>query len=207
MTSPYSSALLNEPPVAAHAVPRPHVAPRPVYAAPAPQYAPPSPQYVIAAPARTSSGAVIGLVALVLILLAGAAAYLMTANNGPTAEQVAAYQMQAANSGFFAGREAGNAAGRQAAIQRGQQIAALKGEIARQKAYANGYQHGKRAGQSSYRPPSSYTPRYYGGPSYYRPRCYYGCGGGGGSELHQALSEAQNLANETGAPVDVTVSN
>ena len=72
----------------------------------------------------------------------------------------------------------------------------MRATLARQKAYNAAYQRGLKAGQK-WR-----APRYSGGYGGYRAPRF---GGFGGYETAAALGQAQNIANFTGAPVDVEI--
>lgn len=208
VTSPYSSSLLQQP---VDAPPRaPHPAPQPsahtrsvahVVAAP-PMYAPvqPAPAYVTV-PARGGSVVTSLLLALV-VLLVGAVAFVgarhATLQAAPSGREAAFTQSLAQRDGFRAGRARGIDLGRDQALQNASMTTALRAATARQRAYDAAYRRGERAGRNSYR-----APRYtgYRGGGYRAPRY----GGYGNAQVAAALGQAQQLANITGAPVDVEV--
>lgn len=190
----------------------PAPAPQPMYAPPAQpmpmpmQYAP-QPVYVQSSGvAGSSRGASVLLAALVVVLvaiLASIGGYLLAKNAAPTPVQTRQVTATAARSAFVSGRAAGIREGRAAGLAQGRNANRSVVARAREVAYNKGFANGRKAGRSSYRSPA----RYYG--SGYAPRRGYGWGnygwGGFGGGVTGALAQAQNLANVTGAPVDVEI--
>jgi hypothetical protein len=209
VTSPFSSSLLNQssddaPRATAPAAPQ---LPRPTYersvthvvAAPQPVYAPqpmPQPVYVQAAP---RGGAITGVALALLVVLLGAVAlvggYYATRAASPSVAEAQLTRSAALRQAFQAGRERGVVAGRSDALSAGENASALRASSARQSAYTKAYRRGFRAGKNSY-----HAPRYTG-YGYRAPRY----SGFGNIEVASALGTAQNLANVTGAPVDVEI--
>ena len=214
VTSPYSSALLNDAPDHA-TIPAPRrqvVRPSESVAAPSPQYYPqpyapqmamqgyqPQPIYIQRSGGSKFSSLMMGIAILLLAALAAVAGFAMSRNAAPTVDEMNRYQDIAAYGGYQKGRDAGMVDGRQYAIESNRQITHLKAMIARQKAWNAGYRNGKRTGLSTGQRRTNYT----GGYGYRAPRQYYG--GGRTAQVNSALASAQSLANATGAPVDVEI--
>ncbi|MCW2926757.1 MAG: hypothetical protein JWM86_725 [Thermoleophilia bacterium] len=207
MTSPYATTLLQETvePARRHA-PVEHqrsvthvVAPQQM-AAPMMQQPQPQVVYVTAPAAR--GGAMAALVLGLIVILLGAAAlvggYLVTRSSSPTADEAALVSGVASREAYLAGRDRAIDAGRQQALENAGSTTALRAAIARNEAYAKAFARGEKAGRSSYR-----RPTYSGYSGYRSPR--YSSGGFGGYQVAQAFGQAQNLANITGAPVDVEI--
>ena len=203
MTSPFSSNLLQQPveaptaPAHTRSVTRVVAAPQPQQFAPAP----PQPIYV-QAPAGGRAGSAITAVLLALVvILVGAVAlvgsYYATKQASPSTTEAATTRGIAAREGFVAGRSTGIADGRSDALEFASTATALRAAAARQRAYATAYQRGLEKGRSSYRRPS--YSNYRGG--YSAPRY----GGFRNADVYAAVGQAQNLANITGAPVDVEI--
>lgn len=206
MTSPYSSSLLQEPaPAAAAAGPSPYA---PVHhrhvthvvAQPQPVYMPVAqPQPV--APAHTRGGGLSSVALALVVVLVGVVAlvagYYATTQASPTAREAAVVQNTVARDAFRNGRTRGISAGRSDALSLSSTTTAMRASIARQAAYDKAYARGMKAGRRSYR-----APRYTGGYRGYRAPRF---GGYGGYAVAGALGQAQNIANLTGAPVDVEI--
>jgi len=203
VTSPFSSNLLQQPVDTA----RSHPAPQPtrsvtrVVAAPAPQpvYAP-QPTYV-AVPVRSGSAVTtIALVLLVLVVgaIAAVGGYVATKQAAPSAHEANVVTGLSMREGFRAGRERGIAAGRDNATETAATTTALRAAAVRQRAYDAAFARGEKAGRASY-----HRPVYSGGSGYRGPRVRSSFGGA----VSSAISQAQSLANLTGAPVDVEVYN
>ena len=203
VSSPYATSLLNE------TVERrdPQAPPSPqhtrsvtrVVQQPAPMMVAPQPQVVYAQPAgRSGSSAVTSILLALVVVLVGAVAlvgaYYATTQAAPTAREANLLQGTAMRQGYRAGQERGIVAGRDQALQNASTTTALRTAAAREKAYADAYRRGERAGRNSYR-----APRYTGG-GYRAPRLSYGNAG-----LYSAFGTAQALANATGAAVDVEI--
>lgn len=222
MTSPYSSNLLqtssyDEEPArgGAATMPRPAAHTRSVTQVvhapqPMPQYAPqpmyqPQPQ-VVQAGSRSGGGFAtgVGMLALALIIvLLGAVAlvggYFATRQAAPTADEASVETTLAMREGYLQGRARGLGAGRADGAAAAGTSARLRASTARQNAWDAAYQKGLRAGERSYRRPvrsTGYRGGGYRAPSFSYPRM---------SETTAALGAAQNLANLSGAPVDVTI--
>lgn len=202
MSSPYATSLLQQP--VSHPAPQAPVHHRHVthvVAQPQPMYAPAAaPQQAPAAPRQGGSAVAALALALVVLLLGAVAlvgAYYATTQASPSAREAAVVTNVAARHGFRDGRESGIVAGRTDALDFASTTAAMRATIARQQAYNAAYQRGMRAGRK-WR-----APRYAGGygGGYRAPRI----GGYGGYEVAAAVGQAQNLANITGAPVDVEI--
>jgi hypothetical protein len=198
VTSLHTTTLLNEP-VDAAAVRAPQHVRSVTHVMP--QQAPmmPQPQFVYAAPPQGSgTSAVTSLLLALVVVLVGAialvGAYAATKGSAPTAREAGLTQGAALRQGFRAGQERGIVAGREQALQNSATTAALRSAAAREKAWADAYARGERAGRSSYR-----APRYSGG---YRAPRY---GGFRNGDLYAAFGTAQSLANATGAAVDVEI--
>lgn len=173
---------------------------------PAPvQYAPQQqPQVVyVQAPGKRGGGvggAVSGIALALVVVLVGAVAlvggYFTTKNNAPSELEAQAAVGIASDTAFVQGRLRGTEAGRTAAAEIGASRVSLNAAIARQAAEAKAYQQGLTAGNRvpSY---SGYRGGYRSGGNGYRYS--------GPSQVQTALGYAQNLANATGAPVDVEV--
>lgn len=207
MTSPYSTNLLQQPVEPARRFEGP--APQPpshtrsvthVVAQPQPMYLPAPVQAVHAAAPQRGGGVAALALALVVILLGAVAlvgAYYATTQAAPSTREAAVVQNIAARDGFRAGRDRGIDVGRQQALENTSTTTALRAATARQAAYAAAFRRGERAGRNSYR-----APRFVGGGGYRAPR--YG-GFRTGGDVSVALGQAQNIANLTGAPVDVEI--
>lgn len=205
MTSPYSTNLLQESvDTTEYAAPRPvqhstHVTR--VVAAPQPvAYAPQQPQVVYAPPARSGGGASAVLLGLVVILVGAVAlvgGYFATKNASPSLDEASLTQGVAMREGFRAGRDRGVQSGLEQSVANASTISRLRIAAAREAAFNAAYRRGMSAG-SKYR-----APRYsgYRGGGYRAPRY----GGSSGGDVVAAFGQAQNLANMTGAPVDVEV--
>ncbi|MBC7461744.1 MAG: hypothetical protein H7287_10320 [Thermoleophilia bacterium] len=221
MTSPYSSNLLQHPDDTVAADERTTEYPyAPQLQQPQPQqqqqqvvryapqvapvqYAPPlqQPIYVQAAPAKRAGGAVSGLALALIVILVGAVAliggYFATKTASPSALEANTMVGMASDTAFIQGRDRGTSAGREAAAQVGETRARLTAALARENAFNEAYRRGMNAGNR--------LPRYSGyrgGYSGYRGR---GIRYSGPSQVQSALGYAQNLANTTGAPVDVEI--
>jgi hypothetical protein len=203
VTSPYSTSLLQQPATAA-AGPAPQVPAHTrhvthVVAQPQPMYVPvaaPAP-----APAAPRGGGITAVALALVVILVGAialiGAYYATTQASPTAREAAVVQNTVARDAFRDGRSRGIAQGRGDAMSFSSTTSAMRASIARQNAYNSAYNRGFKAGKNSY-----HAPRYSGGGYGYRgPRF----GGFGGYEVAGALGQAQNMANLTGAPVDVEI--
>ncbi|MCW2921755.1 MAG: hypothetical protein JWL76_1629 [Thermoleophilia bacterium] len=208
MTSPYSSNLLQQTvDTTEHAAPRPvqhstHVTR--VVAAPQPvQYAPQQPQVVYAQPAGRAgrvggaSALVLGLVVILLGAVALVGAYFAAKNASPSLGEASLTQGVAMREGFRAGRDRGVQSGLEQSVSNAATISRLRIAAAREQAFNAAYRRGMNAG-SRYRAPS-YGGGYRGG---YRAPRY---GGYSGGDVVAAFGQAQNLANATGAPVDIEV--
>ncbi|MCW2925264.1 MAG: hypothetical protein JWM98_2668 [Thermoleophilia bacterium] len=216
MTSPLSSTLLQQP-VESHPRPRrplpmhgssiTHVVaePQPTYA-PQPAYAPqPQVSYVQAAPSGPgrATSAISTVLLAVLVLLVGivalAGGYFAAKAAAPSSDEAAVTRSLAAQQGYAAGRDSGYANGHGDALVNAESTAALRASVARSRVYNAAYKRGFAAG-SKYRAPAR---RSYGGGGYRAPS-YRGFGNSGYA-VSSALGQAQNLANITGAPVDVEI--
>jgi hypothetical protein len=163
------------------------------------QYAP-QPVYVNA-PAPKQRGSfgtalVLGLVVILLGVVALVGGYYATKQASPSEFEAATQVGLASDFGFQQGRLRGVQTGREAAMELGATTSRLSASLARQKAFEQAYANGLKAGNVV---PRSYGRSYtrgYGGPRISYPRI---------SETTQALGFAQNLANQTGAPVDVEI--
>ena len=206
MTSPYSSNLLQRSVDTTERAPRPvqhstHVTR--VVAAPQPvQYAPqPQPQVVYAAPPARGGGAsavVLGLLVILMGAVALVGGYFATKNAAPSLEETTLTQGIAMREGYRVGRDRGVQTGLEQAVANASAISRLRVASAREAAYNRAFNRGMRAGRQ-YR-----APRYTGGySSGYRAPRYGGYSGGG--DVVAAFGQAQNLANMTGAPVDIEV--
>ena len=158
----------------------------------------PQPVYVAARPAGIGiAGVALALVVLLVGLVALGAGYLVTRESSPSDAEASIVSSVAVRNGFDAGRARGLQAGRADAVELSSTTAALRAADARQQAWNAAYRRGERAGRSSYR------PRSYGG---YRGRGFSGYRYSSGyGQVASALGQAQNIANLTGAPVDVEV--
>lgn len=207
MNSPHSSNLLQQSvDTTEHAAPRrpqhsTHVtrvvAPQQP-AAPAAPYAP-QPQVVYAQPARGDSAAAAIMLGLVVIMVGAVAlvgTYFATKSASPTIGEATLTQGIAMREGFRAGRDRGVQSGLEQSVANTSTISRLRIAAAREQAFNASYRRGMNAG-SKYR-----APRYTGYRGGYRAPRYGGYTGGG---VVAALGQAQNLANMTGAPVDVEV--
>jgi len=170
----------------------------------APAFAAPQPQVVyVAAPGRNGGGigngmsaVALGLVVLIIAIVAGLAAYVITQQNAPSAQEAAQLQAVAGRESFLNGQMQGVQIGQTWGASAQGAVAAANAKIAGERAYNKAVAAGTRAGANSYRP-TPYAPyRGYGG------RRYNGYGNG---SLSQGLADAQNLANITNSPVDVEV--
>ena len=226
MTSPYSSNLLQKssfdedaPRSGASTMPRPQVhtrstthvvhapqpQPQPMYAQQPqqqPMYAP-QPRYVETSRGGSGIATGIGMIVLALIIvLVGAIAlvggYYATRQASPTAGEANAQTSLAMREGYAQGRMRGLGQGRVDGAAAAGTNARLSAATARQKAWDAAYQKGLRAGERGYRAPrnTGYRGGSYRAPNYSYPRM---------SETAAALGAAQNLANISGAPVDVQV--
>ncbi len=205
MNSPYSSNLLQQSvDTTEHAAPRPvqhstHVT-RVVAAPQQAPYAPqPQPQVVYAQPAGGGSAATSIMLGLVVILLGAVAligTYFATTNASPTLGEASLTQGIAMREGFRAGRDRGVQAGLEQSVANASTMSRLRIATAREQAFNASYRRGMNAG-SKYR-----APRYSGYGGGYRAPRY---GGYSGGDVVAAFGQAQNLANMTGAPVDVEV--
>lgn len=212
MTSPYSSSLLNQPVEEAPRAPRPPapraevqerlvthvVAPQvqPYYAAPmAPQ------QSVYAQAPRESAvgGLLLGLIVILVGAVALVGSYYAARESAPSADEAVISRSIALREAYRAGTGRGVDAGRAQALENASTTTALRTSAAREQAYAAAFRRGERAGRSSYRPTSW---RGYGG-GYRAPR--YGGSGFRNADVYAAVGQAQNIANLTGAPVDVEI--
>ncbi len=203
MTSPYSTNLLQQSvDTTEHAAPRPvqhstHVTR--VVAAPQPAPYAPQPQVVYAPPVR-GGGATTAFMLGLVVLLVGAVAligtYYATKNASPSFGEASLTQGIAMREGFRAGRDRGMQAGLEQAVANASTTSRLRIAAAREQAFNAAYRRGARAG-SKYRAPRS--TGYRGG---YRAPRY---GGYSGGDVVAAFGQAQNLANMTGAPVDVEI--
>ena len=203
MSSPYSTNLLQQSVDTTEAPARPvqhttHVTR--VMAAPQPMpVAPPQPQVVYAVPARRGNAVTALALGLVVILLGAVAlvgAYYAARNASPSATEASLTQGIAMREGFRAGRDRGVQTGLEQAVGNASEISRLRIAAAREQAYAAAFRRGERAGRRYTRP--SYS---YGGSRGYRaPRYSYS-----GGDVVAAFGQAQNLANMTGAPVDIEV--
>ncbi|MCW2972248.1 MAG: hypothetical protein JWN72_521 [Thermoleophilia bacterium] len=165
------------------------------------QYAPqPQPIYVQAAPAKRAGGAVTGLALALVVILVGAVAliggYFATKSSSPSALEANTTVGVASDTAFIQGRDRGTAAGREAAAQVGETRARLTAALARENAFNKAYTQGMNAGNKL---PRSTGYRGYSG---YRGN---GIRYSGPTEVQSAIGYAQNLANVTGAPVDVEI--
>ena len=206
MTSPYTSSLLQQSvdTTAPHHAPQQPMHTRTVtqvVAAPAQapvQYAPQQPQVVYAQPQRGAGGAISAVMLGLVVILVGAVAlvggYFATKQASPSVDEAVLTQGIAMREGYQAGRDRGVQAGREAALSNGATTSQLRIAAAREAAYSAALRRGERAGRNSYR-----APRYTGYRSSYRAPSY----SYGGGSIAQAFGQAQNLANLTGAPVDV----
>jgi hypothetical protein len=164
------------------------------------QYAP-QPVYVNA-PAPKQRGSfgtalVLGLVVILLGVVALVGGYYATKQASPSEFEAATQVGLASDFGFQQGRLRGVQTGREAAVELGATTSRLSASLARQKAFEQAYANGLKAGNVV---PRSYGRSYSGG-GYRGPRLSYPRF----SETTQALGVAQNLANQTGAPVDVEI--
>lgn len=206
MTSPYSSNLLQQtvdtssdrrtavPPasrVPSRSVTHVVAAPQPV--------AQPQVMYVQApATGNLLSSVALSLLVILLGAVALVGAYYATTNASPSVDENAIVSSVASREAFRAGVARGTAAGRSQALENSTTTTALRTAAVRERAYAIAFRRGERAGRRSYR-----APRYTGG-GYRRSGYSYG-GGFGNYAVAQAFGQAQQLANTTGAPVDVEI--
>lgn len=166
------------------------------------QYAP-QPVYVDAAAPKTRGGGfgtalVMGLVVILLGAVALVGGYYVTRQASPSQFEASTQVGLASDFGFQQGRLRGMQSGHQAAVELGATTSRLSASLARQKAYEQAYANGLKAGNVL--PRATYGRGYYGG-GYRGPRISYPRI----SQTTQALGVAQNLANQTGAPVDVEI--
>lgn len=164
------------------------------------QYAP-QPAYVNA-PAPKQRGSfgtalVLGLVVILLGVVALVGGYYATKQASPSEFEAMTQVGMASDFGFQQGRLRGMQTGHEAAVELGATTSRLSASLARQKAFEQAYADGLKAGNVV---PRSYGRSYSGG-GYRGPRISYPRF----SETTQALGVAQNLANQTGAPVDVEI--
>jgi hypothetical protein len=202
MSSPYATTLLQQPATVGAAPQAPahtrHVTH--VVAQPQPMYMPMMPA-AQPAPARSGGSSVAAVALALVVILVGAialiAGYYATTQASPTDREAAVVQNVASRSAFRDGRTRGIAEGRADALSFSSTTTAMRASIARQEAFNAAYNRGFKAGKGSY-----HAPRYSGGYGGYRG---YRSGGWGGYETAAALGTAQNIANFTGAPVDVEI--
>ena len=203
MNSPYSTNLLQQSvDTTEHAAPRPvqhstHVTR--VVAAPQPAAYAPQPQVVYAPPVRGGGAATAFMLGLVVILLGAVAligTYFATKNASPTFGEASLTQGLAMREGFRAGRDRGVQSGLEQSVANASTISRLRIAAAREQAFNAAYRRGMNAG-SRYR-----APRYSGYRGGYRAPRY---GSYTGGDVVAAFGQAQNLANMTGAPVDIEV--
>jgi len=165
------------------------------------QYAPQQQPIYVQAPARSGGGAVTGIALALVVILVGAVAlvggYFATKQSAPSALEANAAVGIASDTAFINGRDRGTAAGRAAAADIGETRARLNAALARERAFNKSYQQGLKAGNTLPRS-SGYRGGYRGGN---------GIRYSGPSEVQSAIGYAQNLANTTGAPVDVEIYN
>jgi hypothetical protein len=203
VTSPYSSNLLQQ---SVDTTEREYAAPRPVQhsthvtrvvAAPQPAAYAPQPQVVYAQPARggASTALLLGLVVILLGAVALVGAYYATKNASPSIGEASLTQGIAMREGFRAGRDRGVQAGLEQSVANASTISRLRIAAAREQAYNAAYRRGMNAGDN-YRAPRSSGYRGYRAPRY---------GNYTGGDVVAAFGQAQNLANMTGAPVDIEV--
>ncbi|MCZ4496812.1 MAG: hypothetical protein JWM25_1395 [Thermoleophilia bacterium] len=215
MNSPYASNLLQQPAPTGPATPRmpapshtrsvTHVqAPQPVYAPiQQPAYAP-QPVYVTDAPSgggpgRAISSLVLGLVVILVGVVALIGGYYATKQASPSIDESNLTLRTAAESAYVQNRQRGIEAGRIDAAGASATAGQLRASIARTNAFDTAFQRGVRDGMKSYRAPRAS----YGGG--YRSPSYSSSGGIG--QVASAFGIAQNLANSTGAPVDLEIYN
>ena len=196
-TSTFSSRVADRPTL-------PSATPSPVYVAP--PVAPQQPIYVQARPDR-SGNLIMALAVLLLAVLAAGAGYVIAQENAPNADEVARYQEIAAQQGYRNGSTTAYETGRQYGRAQQSQLAKYRTAIKNQRAFNRGFVTGKRDGIRSVndRPRTPRYSGYRGGYSggYRAPRY----SSYGNSDINSAMYAAQNLANRTGAPVDVEIFN
>ncbi len=207
MNSPYTSALLDDP--------KTNVSPPPAWPqAMAP--APAAPQWVMVQSPKSGSSAfnslLLFLVTVLAAVVAAAAGFLVADQMAPSAAEYNTSQQIAAREGFMNGRVRGYQAGRTWGLAAREPISAYQAALARQKAWNAGYRQGNKTGRASYRRPSynyGYSGYYGRGRSWYSPR-RSNWGGAATAwrdsyAVSSAVNSAQQIANATGAPVDVEV--
>jgi hypothetical protein len=169
----------------------------------------------------TGSKAAMALVAIVVAAIACVGGWAIGKNMGPTWNELQRYETLAGREGEIKGRDAGWAQGRTQGRTEMQFLAKYEQLRTDANAFTNGWNTGlntgKNMGEAATR--YSYYNRYgypgYGGYGGYYGRGYgyrgygyrgYGYGGYGyGGYGSGAIASAQNLANATGQPVDVTI--
>lgn len=200
MTSPYTTALLNEPPTMTADVTHPAARAAMVSAMPAAPMTVAAPIIVQGAGSSRMANVMMGIVVIALAALASVAGYMAARQASPSPQEFSRYQGIAGYEGFQQGRLNGYRLGHDYAVAQQRDLNRIKAAIARQRVYNRGYAQGKRTGLDSWRN----RPRY-GGYGYSRPYRPYRSYGTSGYQVSSALASAQQYANATGSVVDVEI--
>jgi len=151
-----------------------------------------------------SSKAGIALIAIVLAIVGTAAGFAIGKGAGPSWNELRRYEALSGREGEIRGRDAGWAQGRKQGRTEQEFLAQYEKLRTQATAFSQGYSQGRNIGQQMGRDRVRYERGYGYGRGYGSGYRGYSSGYGYGGRVGGAIASAQNIANMTGQPVDVT---